>query len=249
VTAGFVEEASPSIARGGGVAAWRQIADRLAEDIHAGRLHAGEQLPVEAVLAERFAVNRHTLRRALAALAADGLVRTAQGRGTFVEDKLRYAIGARTRFSELVSRAGREAGGTLIAAARVAAERRVAAALRLGEGDGVVRLETMRSADGVPISLGVAFFPLPRFAKIAQAYRKLGGVTRALEACGVPDYRRVETRVSARAASGSEAQRLDLNTGRPVLTVDSVNVDGSGVPIQFTRAVFAADRTELVVES
>ncbi|MEJ0097132.1 MAG: GntR family transcriptional regulator [Bauldia sp.] len=75
------------IARGGGVSAWRQIADRIAADIGGGRFAPGAQLPVEAKLAEAFAVNRHTVRRALAALAADGLVRATQGRGTFVEAK------------------------------------------------------------------------------------------------------------------------------------------------------------------
>ena len=238
------------IARGGGVAAWRQIADSMEADLSTGRLAPGDRLPTEAELAVRFGVNRHTVRRALAALAAKGLVRATQGRGTFVEERpLPYAIGPRTRFSEIVSRAGREAGGVLLAAAKVAADARVAAALAIPTGAPVFRLETLRSADGTPISMGSGFFPLPRFAGIAAAYRRSGSTTQALKACGVVDYRRAETRVSARPVLGEEALRLDLAPGRPVLTVDSVNVDERGVPIQFTRALFAADRAELVVES
>ncbi len=176
------------ILRGDGVAAWRQIADRIAADIAHGRFAPGEQLPVEATLAGDFAVNRHTVRRALAALAAGGIVRATQGRGTFVEAKpLPSPIGTRTRFSDLVQRAGREAGGKLIASANVAADAETAAALKIARGAPVLRLETVRSADGTPISIGTAHFPLPRFAKMTAAYRKTGSTTKALKLCGVSD--------------------------------------------------------------
>ena len=237
------------VERGEGVAAWRQIVNQIEADISFGRLTPGSRLPVEAELAKRFAVNRHTVRRALADLAARGLVRAAQGRGTFVEGRLAYPIAARTRFSEIVSLAGREAGGRLLAAKEIAADARVGEALKIAGGATVMQLETLRSADGVPISMGTGSFPLPRFARIADGYRRYGTITKALGYCGVTDYLRAETRVSARAATSDEAGHLDLAPGRIVLTVDSINVDPDGVPIQFTRAVFAAERAELVVRS
>lgn len=243
-------EGGIAIARGGGIAAWRQIADEIGADIAGGRLMPGAQLPTESQLARRFAVNRHTVRRGLAELAARGLVRATQGRGTFVEQApIPYAIGSRTRFSEIVSRAGREAGGRLLAAASVAADARVAAALGLTAGAAVLRIDTVRLADGTPITSGSSFFPLPRFARLAEAYDAEGSTTRALAACGVADYRRLETRISARPAAAEEAALLDLVPGRLLLAVDSLNVDAEGRPIQFTRALFSADRAELVVES
>jgi len=238
------------IERGEGVAVWRQIANQIEADITFGRLLPGSRLPVETDLAARFDVNRHTVRRALAELSARGLIRAAQGRGTFVEAKpLAYPIGARTRFSEIVSLAGREAGGRLLGAAEAAADEQVAKALRVAAGTTVIRLETLRSADGVPISMGTGYFPLPRFARIAHGYSRHGSITKALKNCGVADYLRAETRVSARAATSDEAGHLDLPPGRIVLTVDSINNDADGTPIQFTRAVFAAERTELVIRS
>lgn len=248
-------DTSPSVApaglsRGGGIAAWRQIADELAAEIGAGRLASGTQLPTESQLALRFGVNRHTVRRGLAELAQRGLVRATQGRGTFVEAQpIRYPIGPRTRFSEIVSQAGREAGGRLLAAATLAADASIASSLGLAEGAPVIRLDTLRFADGTPISFGSGYFPLPRFAHLANAYRAEGAITPALAACGVADYRRLETRISARSAAAEEAALLDLAPGRLLLVVDSVNVDESGRRIQYTHAQFSADRTELVVES
>jgi GntR family phosphonate transport system transcriptional regulator len=238
-----------AVDRGDGVSAWRQIVDQLTADIGQGRFSPGDQLPIETKLAAQFDVNRHTVRRALAELAGKGLVHASAGRGTFVADKLAYAIGARTRFSEIVSRAGREAGGALLGATDTLADRRVADALGIPEGATVIRLDTLRLADNIPISMGVSYFPLPRFKRIGAAYEKLGSTTKALKRCGVRDYRRAETRISARTAASDEARQLGLTGNRLVLTVDSINVDLKEKPIQFTRALFAADRTELVVES
>ncbi len=239
-----------SVTRGTGIAAWRQIADEIAAEIRAGLLPAEAQLPTESQLASRFSVNRHTVRRALAELAERGLVRATQGRGTFVETRpIPYPIGRRTRFSEIISRAGREAGGRLIDSAVLTADALVAAALHIPLGAPVIRLDTVRYADDAPIAMGSGFFPLPRFEGLDAAYRAGGTMTKALESRGVSDYRRLETRISARPASLDEAARLDLAPGRILLTIDSVNADADGVPIQFTRGVFSADRTEILIES
>ena len=51
-----------------------QIADRLRGDIQSGHYALGAQLPIEAELATLFDTSRPTLRQALAALAAEGLI-------------------------------------------------------------------------------------------------------------------------------------------------------------------------------
>ena len=237
-----------ALSRGGGLAAWRQIADALEGEMAAGALAPGAQLPTEAALAARFHVNRHTVRRALATLAERGLIRASQGRGTFVEAApLAYPIGRRTRFSEIVTGAGREPWGDLITHREIAASPRGAAMLAVPEGAPLLELLTVHRADGVPLSTARTWLPLPRFAGFATAYESSGSITRALAACGVPDYTRASTRIRARLADPAEAARLDLTPGRVVIEVSSVNIDGAGIPVQANRAVFAADRVEVVV--
>ena len=112
-----------------GVALWRQIADDLERAIVQGELPTGARLPGEVDIAERFAVNRHTVRRALAELSSRGLVRAARGSGTYVEtSRLPYPINAHTRFSEIVGAAGRQAGGRLVGSATEEASEHIAAA-------------------------------------------------------------------------------------------------------------------------
>ena len=82
-----------------GVALWRRVADQIERAIADGSYPADTRLPGEIEIALRLGVNRHTVRRALAALAERGLVRPERGSGTYVEAKrLLYPIHARTRF-------------------------------------------------------------------------------------------------------------------------------------------------------
>jgi len=77
---------------------WRRVEQSLHRDILSGTLASGARLPSEPELAQSFAVHRHTVRRAVAALASRGLLRIEQGRGTFVHDSaIDYVVGRRTR--------------------------------------------------------------------------------------------------------------------------------------------------------
>src|SRR6202008_3831811 len=117
---------------GSGVALWRQVADGIERGIAEGRYAAGERLPGETEIAETYRVNRHTVRRALAALAERGLVRAERGSGTYVEaPRLSYPLSSRTRFSEIVGAGGREPRGQLIDAVDDVATREIARELGL----------------------------------------------------------------------------------------------------------------------
>ncbi|HKF75817.1 MAG TPA: FCD domain-containing protein [Candidatus Dormibacteraeota bacterium] len=61
--------------------AYLEVATRLREQILAGELSAGDRLPTEAELCERFGVGRSTIREALRMLSSQRLVTTSRGVG------------------------------------------------------------------------------------------------------------------------------------------------------------------------
>lgn len=237
------------LTRGDGVALWRQIAATLEAEIARGSKTAGERLPTEAVLTLRFGVNRHTVRRALEDLEARGLIRVEQGRGAFVaEDVVDYRLGPRTRFSELVRRENREPAGRILRITEIQAETMLAEALGIRRGRLVLRVDRLGLADGRPVVLGTHHLPLPRCAAAQEVLETRPSITAALEACGVPDYRRQSSRITARLPTPEEADLLQQSRSRPVLVTESVNVDPAGQPVDWTVAVYAAGRVQLVVE-
>jgi len=241
---------NPALTRGVGVALWRQIAIALEADISGGKRQPGERLPTEAVLTERFAVNRHTVRRALEELEARGIIRVEQGRGAFVaEDVLDYPLGPRTRFSETIRRQNREAAGRVLHITEIAAESLVAAGLRIRRGRPVLRVARLGLANGRPLVLGLHHFPLPRFAAAAESLLRQSSITVALAECGVPDYRRHSTRITARLPTPEEAKQLMQSRSRPVIVAEALNTDPDGAPVDWTLSCYAAARVQFVLES
>jgi GntR family transcriptional regulator, phosphonate transport system regulatory protein len=233
-----------------GVTLWRQVADGIERGIADGTFAAGERLPGENEIAETYRVNRHTVRRALATLAERGFVRAERGSGTYVEaPRLAYPLRSRTRFSEIVGAGGREPRGQLLAASNASATRELARQLNLKTGAPLVRIETLRLADRTPICLGTTWLDAQRFPEAGRIYERVRSMTKLLAQHGIRDYRRASTRITAAIVDATDAVRLDLALGRPILVVDSTDVDTGGKPLLTTHARFAAERVEFVVEN
>jgi GntR family phosphonate transport system transcriptional regulator len=233
-----------------GVTLWRRVADELERAIAAGTFRSGSKLPAENDIAARFGVNRHTVRRAIATLAERGLVRAERGSGTYVEaQRLAYPIHKRTRFSEIIGGTGREVGGKLIASAVGAADTEIAKRLRVKPGTLVNRLETLRHADRIPIATGTVWLPAQRFPDAGAVYAGLRSMTKTLAHFGVHQYSRKRTQITAAVVDATDAARLEIIPGRPILCLDSVDVDAEDTPVLTAHSRFVADRIALVVET
>jgi GntR family phosphonate transport system transcriptional regulator len=237
--------------RGVGVALWRQIADGIRAGLANDLADETGRLPPESDLALSFGVNRHTVRAAISALAHEGVLHSVQGRGTFVRRRKRlvYPIGARTRFSAGFGGQARDRQMELLDHGREPASSQVAEALGLGAGDDVLRLETLGTADGMPISRATSWFSAARFPTIVETYRETQSITAALALLGVNDYLRASTGVEARHADEADTNELQLSPGAIVLVTRALNVDPDGAPIQFSFTRFPADRVELVIDT
>ncbi|MEM7057822.1 MAG: phosphonate metabolism transcriptional regulator PhnF [Pseudomonadota bacterium] len=228
---------------------WQQIRDELSAEIAEGRYGAGDRLPTEAQLATRFGVNRHTVRRALKAMADQGLVHARRGAGVFVTGvQLSYRLGRNTRFTQNMAEAGHTGSRDILRAETLPASADEAKALGLKKGAHVHVLELIASADGAPIAFAKTVLPAGPLPGFIAFHREVNSITKALEACGIDDYRRQYTRLIATHATGAMARHLRLSEGAPVLRATSVNVLEDQTPIEYGRSWFATDRVELVVD-
>ena len=231
-----------------GYSAWRLIAEELRREIVGGTQVPGAKLPSEGELAERFSVHRNTVRQAVAALAAEHLVVSRRGSGTFVAEHTVFVhrIGARTRFSGSLGRRGRAAGRLLESAIEPEPPAEVTERLALGDR-AALRLETMHAIGGLPITRATHWFAADRVPGLADRFRATASITSALRAVGIDDYVRAATTVSARHATAEEAADLGLSPGSVVLVTRSLDVLADGSPLQVGITRFVAGRVELDV--
>ncbi|MFD1195481.1 phosphonate metabolism transcriptional regulator PhnF [Seohaeicola saemankumensis] len=227
---------------------WSSIAETLRAEIAAGQFRPGDRLPTEAALARRFGVNRHTVRHALSGLVEDGTVTTRRGAGAFVtRPATDYPLGKRVRFHQNLAAAGRLPEKVFLHIDTRHADPDEAEALSLPPGARVHRAEGISLADGLPIAHFISTFPADSLPDLPEHLRRTGSVTQALAACGVPDYIRAVTRLSARRATAMQARHLMLREGDPVLQSLGINHGPDGQPVEFGRTVFVGDHVTLIM--
>lgn len=227
---------------------WSSIADTLRAEITEGLYRPGDKLPTEAELSARFGVNRHTVRHALAALAQDGTVHSRRGAGVFVTAApTDYALGRRVRFNRNVSASGRTPSRRITRLETRPASSREAEALRLPADAGVHVVEGISLADGQPLASFRSVFPAARFPDLPAAVERHRSITAALADCGLTDYTRAETRLTAKLANPIQALALQVPQGAPILRSTALNVDARGDPVEYGTTWFAGDRVTLTV--
>jgi GntR family phosphonate transport system transcriptional regulator len=234
--------------RRSGVAVWRQIADTLSLEIRNRSFAGSGRLPSETELATRFNVNRHTLRQAVGALQTEGLLRIEKGRGMFVQhDLLNYALSRRTRFSENLRQQGLLPAHQLLTARSLPAPDRAACELGLARKDTVLMLETLHEAGGQPVSLATAYYPAKRFEGLLEMLDGEVASSEILRRLGLEDYLRAHSRITTQMPNEESARLLKQPMARPLLCVESVDVDLQGTPVKYGETLFCGDRVQLVV--
>lgn len=233
-----------------GMSRWSQIAGDIARAIESSAHKEGDTLPAAALIAERYGVNRHTVRQALRHLQDLGLVTVERGRGTIVRgQRFPYRLGRRVSFRANFGAAGIDAEGEVVESGRTQAGAEVARTLRIADRADVWQIRTLSRAAGVAVSTSVHTLSVARFPDFDERIRAArASVTAAFATYGTSDYLRLSTRLSARPATRLEARLLGLGRGGPVL--QSVAVDGleDGTPLQIVVGAFAGDRVEMVLE-
>ncbi|MGB6103658.1 MAG: phosphonate metabolism transcriptional regulator PhnF [Pusillimonas sp.] len=215
-----------------------ELAQALREQI--GSLEAGDYLPSEACLAQRFGVNRHTLRRAIDELIAEGRVLRRKGRGTCVLPKpIIYPVHAGSAYSKTLAHMGFRSEAILLGKRQRPATPDEREALQLDECERVLEFETLRLLDQQPISLITHCFAA-RHQTHMQSYA--GGSMRAHLALQGIRLKRISTLIGARAPSQRDALHLLMPRHTPVLSIRTLSCESDGAAFELSSSITRADR-------
>lgn len=120
----------------------------LRQRIPENKLPQGGKLPSEAALQQEFGVSRITVRQALAALQASGLIVTVNGKGSYVTRATDAPLlGPLTGFYEHMRARGHHARRRLLSVRTVQASADAAAALRIAPGVELTAISMLQLVD------------------------------------------------------------------------------------------------------
>jgi len=199
----------------------------------------GTAAPSERDLVERFGVARMTVRQALDALVAEGVLQRFPGRGTFVAPPRRQPSRIAS-FSEDMAGRGTVAESRTLVAERVKAPAGVARALGLAPREPVLRWRRLRLADGSPVCLSDAYISASLVPGLFDGPDLPDSLYDELAARGRrPTW--AEDSLSAGVATPEEAKHLECTEGAVVIRLTRRAL-WDDRPIEISRSVYLADQ-------
>ncbi|QNP67959.1 GntR family transcriptional regulator [Streptomyces genisteinicus] len=235
---------------------FREIAATLRADIMSGLYPTATLLPSEPELAQRYGASRSLVNRAMSVLAAEGLVRPRQGRGTIVTwlppmlhspDRYRRAArehnGAKGAFDSEVRALGLEPTHEItVEHAEPPANVADALGLPRGEVNCLVRRRRLL-ASGIPVRLNSTWIPLSIASNTVleePAPVIKGGVKSALADLGYPQSEARERIVPSRLPTEDEAQALEISRDRTVTDIVHTGHTADGQTVEVTTTLAPA---------
>ncbi len=230
---------------------YQEIAAQLEQELRQ-RYRCGDYLPAEQQLADRYEVNRHTLRRAIDQLVERGWLQRRQGVGVLVLMRpFDYPLHAQARFSQnLLDQGSHPTSERLLAVLRPASSH-VADALGIQEGDNVIHLRTLRRVNGVPVCLIDHYLRRPRPGGRRCRRSSTVPCTTSCSSSSALQLTRRQTRISARRAQAKESKLLEIPNMAPLLCVRTLNVrsrDGEIDATEYSVSLTRADMIEFTME-
>lgn len=224
---------------------YQTIRTALRHQILSGELAAGAQLPPQQQMAEQFGVTLMTLRQAIGALEAEGLVWAERGKGTFVADTpIDIPLDNLSSFSAQMQAAGVEMDTEVLAIDTFDTSAHPAAGTAL-DADGLLTMITRRrSTGGVPFALQRSCL---RHAVLSAGSIDDSSLYEAIEAA--TGWVVAEARESITAVTlDRDADALDAEPGHPALRSIRTSINQYGRPFLYDEAVLVGGRCTITAD-
>lgn len=211
-------------------------------------LQKGEAMPTESEIESMFQVSRITVRKAIEALEAEGIVIKQQGRGTFVRSKeIIQEVDRVTSWTKEMKKKGKRTKTLGLELKEIKPSRRLVHDLQLNQRESVIMLKRIRCVDEEPIAIMFSYLRsslIPNFLN--------GGLTNESlyvdleERYGLTIERATEW-IRAREATDIEASTLQVPPYSAVLALRRLSIV-QDIPFELVEMVARADRYQYTIE-
>jgi GntR family transcriptional regulator len=225
---------------------WYQITEALRARIHGRTPEEPRRLPTEAQLAEEYGVAVSTIRQALTALEADGLITRRRRHGTFISDQAPthpplHVLGSVDTI--LAQQAGDEV--RVLRRQTVPTPARLAPAF--GDVEELTEYHRLRLQDAIPLSHAENHLRTEHAEKITAEDLRTAPMTKLLRDNAHVALARIDNTVEACPAPPHIAELLEIPLAAPVLRSTNHTYDTRGRIVDVAVIHYRADRFQYTV--
>ena len=218
--------------------------------IRQGTFTPGSQLPPEMELLQMLGVSRSTLREALRSLEEQGMIIRRRGLGTFVSERsIVKDLSMNFGITEMIAQAGFTPGALQDHIHEERASKEVAEKLSLEEGEAVIVMDRIRTANAIPIVWTIDTMPL----------KVLGNqVPGSLDLREMSLYEYIHKNLNLHINHGIAqikpvvayreiAEKLQIHPRDPLLLITQTDFDENERPIIYSIEYHLPDKTTFVI--
>jgi len=221
---------------------YHMIENDLKNKIFSGHYKPGEILPSERELTDMYKVSRLTARAAVNRLATDKLVIKIQGKGTFVASpQLEYKMGSLYSRGEEILMKHYKIQTEVLSTKRVIPDKPIQSYLEIPEGEKVIYLERIRSANEIPFALIKSYLPyhyVPNLELLNLADKSL---YQTIEDFYHLQLHEAEETIEATKADNRTASLLKVKPGTPLLLNNRLTRLFDGSIIEYEIVQYRSD--------
>ena len=225
---------------------WYQVTESLRARIHGRTPEDPLRLPTEAQLADEYGVAVSTVRQALAALEADGLITRRRRHGTFITDNAPthpplHVLGS------VDTILAQQAGDEVRVLSRALVPTPTALAHHFPAVDSLMEYQRLRLQSGTPLSYAENHLRPAHAAMIATDDLQAAPMTELLRDQALIPLARIDNTVEACPAPPRIADLLQIPLASPVLRSTNVTYDTQGQVVDAALIHYRADRFQYTV--
>lgn len=229
---------------------YQRLREEMLAKIAAGEWPPGEPIPTEAELTRLYGVAIGTVRKAVDTLVSEGLLLRSQGRGTFVR-RPNFDASLFRFFRQVNASGGREIPSSrILSKALQKPSRDVAAALALGSGEQVLRMERLRVIEDRTLFHEEIWLPASRFIVLLDIdSTTFGDLLYPFyeKQCGQCIASARET-LTVGAADDAIADTLAVEPGAPIVMIERIALGYDRTPLEYRLSRAAAEGFRYQIE-
>ena len=228
----------------------RQIIENyILEQIQNGQLKAGDRIPGETELAEKFGFGRQTVHNCLRDLSNRGIIQRTPGRGSFVSGKpVNRNITHKKSFTDDMRSIGMEPGSILLEFKLCKASEYPDAAsmLQIDGDEKLYYIVRLRTGDGKPIALQYLYTPY-RYIGDIDLSALSGSFDKYMEHKGI-HVSGFLTKLKAIEGNEKQLELLQVRSKALLKSLSIRYIEGN-VPVQYTESLYRSDLFEYTFSS
>jgi len=235
------EAAGEGIDRNSYEPAYIQLVSILKRQVASGVLRAGDRLPSESQICMQYKVSPMTVRRAINILSDQGVVDTAQGRGTFVKPiRLETASFDLLELQEIFN--SEETKVTILEARIISADSKAAMKLKVNEGERIIYIRRLISRGDEPLLYHRECLIYDPQRAVVESELEVTSLRGLFKGEGSSEFKYGELSIEATVIKEEEAGLLQVGAGSAAFNLEHIFYDYMETPVSWGWFICRGDK-------